>query len=161
MKKCTQCGQTLNDEVKFCFKCGGANFEPAAESGQQAYQAPAYPQPAYQQPAYQQQPTYQQPTYQRAQPAYQPQQAMYDNNEPATIKDFLLYFLQMLVPVWNIIKMIMVAVGGPKYKKSLTNFVRASLIWGAIILVLYIILMVIFGSLFYNLFSDALYSSYY
>jgi hypothetical protein len=153
MKKCTQCGQTLNDDVKFCFKCGGGNFEPASEISQPTYQQPTYQQPTYQQQSYQQ-PSYQQPTYQRTQPSYQPQQAIYDNNEPATIKDYLLFFLQMLVPIWNIIKMIMVAVGGPKYKKSMTNFVRASLIWGAIIFVLYIILFAIFGSLFYSMFSD-------
>jgi hypothetical protein len=161
VKKCTQCGQTLNDEVKFCFKCGGSNFEPVSDGSQQPYQQPTYQQPPYQQQPSYQQPVYQQPTYQRAQPSYQPQQAMYDNNEPATIKDYLLYMLQTLIPIWGFIKMIIVAVGGPKYKRSLTNFVRASLIFFAVLIVLYIIIAVLFSSLFYNTFNDLFYYNYF
>ncbi len=36
MKKCTNCGQTQSDDVKFCYNCGGGDFEAASEEG--AYQ---------------------------------------------------------------------------------------------------------------------------
>lgn len=153
MKKCTQCGQTLSDDSKFCFKCGGGNFEQVVEGG--TYQQPSYQQPAYQQPAYQQ-PAYQQQAYQ--QPAYQ--QPVYDNAEPAKIKDFLIFYLLMLIPIFNIVYYIMVAVGGPKYKVSLTNFVRASLIMGAIVFALYLIFFLIFGAALMSTFGGGGYYNY-
>lgn len=129
MKKCTQCGQYQGDDTKFCFKCGSGNFAPISSQG-------SYQQPVYQQPPYQ------------AQPA--------SNSEPAKIKDFLIFYLLMLIPIFNIVYLIIVAVGGPKYNPSLTNYVRASLIWAAIIFVLYIVLILIFGAAFLSLFSGGL-----
>ncbi len=142
MKKCTQCGQTLSDDTKFCFKCGGANFEPIAEA-EGTYQQPAYQQPPQQQPPqqsyYAQQPAYQQaPAYQQ-QPAYQAQ-PVYNNDEPATIGNYLLFYLFMIIPVFNLVYLIITAVGGPTRKKSMTNFARAMLIVWAIAIVLCIIL---------------------
>jgi hypothetical protein len=136
VKRCIQCGQTLTDETRFCFKCGGGNFEPVAEAG-------GYQQPTYQQPVIN---TYiQQPGYQT--------QPVYANNEPVTVGNFMIFFLLMLIPVFNIIYLIMVAVGGPRYKRSLTNFVRAAILWGVIIGVLYGLLMLIFGVALVNLFG--------
>ncbi|MEL4105390.1 hypothetical protein AAFA46_00930 [Oscillospiraceae bacterium WX1] len=146
MKKCTQCGQTLNDDLKFCFKCGGANFEPVAEAApqpaQQAYQQPSQ-QPYYQQPA-QQQAYYQQPAY---------QQPVYNNSEPATIGDYLLFALFMIIPIFNLVYMIMVAVGAPKYKKSMTNYARAMLIILGIAIILNIIIFGVIGVSFANMYS--------
>jgi hypothetical protein len=154
VKKCTQCSQVLSDETKFCFKCGGAAFEPVADAGSGTYQQPTAPQQTYQQPpvqtSYQQPP--QQPYY-PAQPAYQAQPA-YNNTEPATIGDFLLFFLFMIIPIWNIIYFIMLLVGSPKYKRSMVNFARASLIWGAIILAIYIILIIVFGAALFSMFGN-------
>lgn len=127
MKKCTQCGQYQGDDTKFCFKCGSGNFAPISSQG-------AYQQPVYQQPPYQ------------AQPAY-------TNSEPAKIKDFLIFYLLMLIPIFNIVYLIMVAVGGPKYNPSLTNYVRASLIWAAIIFALYLIIILIFGAAIFSMFG--------
>ena len=143
MKRCIQCGQTLTDETRFCFKCGGGNFEPVAEAG-------GYQQPTYQQPVIN---TYiQQPGYQ-VQPGYV-------NNEPATVGNFLIFFLLMLVPIFNLIYLIMVAVGGPRYKRSMTSFARAALIWAAIMVGLYIILILIFGAAFLSVFSGGGYYYY-
>ena len=169
MKKCTQCGQSLNDDTKFCFKCGSSNFEPVAETGgtyqqppqqtpqqapQQAPQQSYYAQPV-QQPvqSYQQAPaqSYQQPAYQQ-QPVYQ--QPVYNNGEPATIGNFLLFFVIQIVPIFNIIYTIMVAVGGPKYKKSMTNFARAYLIMMAIVIVLYIIIFAVLGASLASMFNS-------
>lgn len=128
MKKCTQCGQYLGDDTKFCFKCGSGNFAPVSNPG------------AYQQPVYQQ----------------QPYQAQVTSSEPAKIKDFLIFYLLMLIPIFNIIYLIMVAIGGPNYKASLTNYVRASLIWAAIITVLYVIILLIFGAAIFSMFGGGL-----
>ena len=136
VKKCIQCAQTLTDETRFCFKCGGANFEPVAEQG--GYQSPTYQQPVIN--------TYiQQPGYQQGQP-------MYASNEPVTVGNFMVFFLLMCIPIFNIVYFIMVAVGGPKYKTSLTNFARAGLIWGLIIGVLYALLAIIFGAALFSAF---------
>jgi hypothetical protein len=161
VKKCTQCGQILSDDTKFCFKCGGSNYEQAEETGG-SYQQPTYQQPVQQPPQqsyYAQQPSYQpQPTYQ-AQPAYQAS-GYNDNTQPAKISTFLVFFLLMLIPIFNIIWLIIVAVGGPSHNKSLTNLVRASLIWAAIMIVLSIILSLILGAFLSDLFSSITYSLY-
>lgn len=130
MKKCTQCNQLLSDEVSVCFKCGGSSFEPAAD------------QPGWQQAPNQQPPNEQfyQPSYQTAyeQPPYRPNAD--NSDEPATIGDYLLFTLFMIIPIFNLVYLIMVAVGGPKYKKSMTNYARAMLILWAICLVLVFLL---------------------
>ncbi len=133
MKKCTNCGNTATDDIKFCNNCGGTNFEPVAGGG---YQQQPYQQPAYQQP-------YQQPAY----------QAGYSNTEPARIKDFIIFFLLMLIPIFNIIYAIIVAVGGPKYNVSLTNFVRAAIIFGLIISAIYVIIFLIVGASIFSMFG--------
>lgn len=148
MKKCTQCGQNLSDDTKFCYKCGGANFEAAEETGG-----------TYQQPSQQQPPQQQTPQYYSQQPAYQPQPAYQaggykDNTQPAKIGTYLIFFLLMLIPIFNIIWFIIVAVGGPSHNRSLTNFVRASLIWAAIWIVITIILSIVLGSFLSDLFSS-------
>lgn len=121
LKKCTQCGQDLSDDVRFCFRCGGSQFTPAADA---AAQGPAS-QPPYQ-------PLYQPAVYQRT-----------VNNEPATIGDYLLFALFMIIPVFNLVYLIVVAVGGPKYKKSMTNYARATLILMAISLALLLVFLII------------------
>lgn len=169
MKKCTQCGQLLSEDAKFCFKCGGNSFEQAVEGGsyqqdanqqtpyqqdanqQASYQQPYQQQASYQQPSYQQQPAYQQPYSQ--QPGFQPQPADKDS-EPATIGNFLIFNLLMLIPIFNIIYLIIVAVGGPKYKKTMTNYARASLIWLGIAVVLYIIVFAAVGASFAHLITN-------
>ena len=140
MKRCIQCGQTLTDETRFCFKCGGGNFEPTADAG--GYKPPTYQQPVIN--TYIQQPAYQ------AQPAYV-------NNEPATVGNFLIFFLLMLVPIFNLVYLIIVAVGGPRYKRSMTSFARALLIWAAIMIGLYVILILIFGVAFWSFLGGGYY----
>ena len=163
MKKCTQCGQILSDDTKFCFKCGGSNYEPAEEASGTYQQPSSYQQPVQQPPQpqqsyYTQQPSYQQTPAYQAQPAYQAP-GSYDNSQPAKIGTYLLFFLLMLIPIFNIVWLIIVAIGGPKHNKSLSNFVRAALIWGAIIFVVYLILFAILGSFIADFFNS--YSIYY
>jgi hypothetical protein len=91
VKKCTQCGQILNDDTKFCFKCGGSNYEPIEEAvstdqQDQPVQPPQEAQPVQSyyaqlaqpvqppdQPAQPPQNSYYAPPAQPVQPAYQQQ----------------------------------------------------------------------------------------
>lgn len=81
VKKCTQCTQILSDDTKFCFMCGAPNFEPVIES-----------EGTYQQPSFHQTPAYQAPAY---------QQPVFNNTQPATIGNFLIFYLLMLIPIFN------------------------------------------------------------
>lgn len=158
MKKCTQCGQILSDETKFCIKCGGASFEPTADTSAGAYQAQA----SYQQPA--QQPTYQQPAYQQPaapgyqQPAYQqPSQQQYyppvsGENEPVSIGMNLLFLILSCIPLVNIIYAIVVAASSKK--KSYRNLAIAWFIALGIGIVLSIILSSVIWSLFLDFFDN-------
>ncbi len=163
MKKCTQCGEKLPDEFKFCFKCGGNQFETVDADDQTATQPE--PQPEIQQPIYQQnlraQNAYQRNAYEQ----YQGQQSTspvqdYKNTEPATIGNYLLFEVFMIIPIFNLVYLIMVAVGGPKYKKSMTNYARARLILMLIAIPIIIILCVSLAA-FANDIIDYLYYPYY
>lgn len=167
MKKCLRCGRIEEDAAVYCPSCGDSIFDrvedgpqPEADYTAGAAGGPEQPPPygQSQQPDYGQ---HQQPPYgQHQRPHYgNPQQAPYGRytgpqgpqyypmppvkEDPVTIGDYLLFALLMLIPVFNIVYLIIVAVGGPRYKPSLTNFARASLILFAIGIVLSIILVVI------------------
>jgi hypothetical protein len=109
VKKCTQCGQTLGDEAAFCGNCGGANFEPIADTGdyqQQTYQQPQQPQPPQPSPqaSYYQQPNQQQ-YYQQPgqQPPYQ-QPAAYQQNTPgkgAAVASLVLGIISLVLCWWG------------------------------------------------------------
>lgn len=156
VKKCTQCGQILTDETKFCFKCGGANFEPAAESG--SYQQPAQ-QPPAQQPSYQQ--AYQQQTYQQP-PVQQPyRQAPAGGEETVSVGMNLLFLVLMSIPLVNLIYAIVIAASSNK--RSYKNLGIAGLIWIGISIVLGIIFSaLIWGAVvnFIDTFRDGFNYSY-
>jgi hypothetical protein len=166
VKKCVQCGQTLSDDTKFCFKCGGSSFEqavepdagaqPAASYYQQPTQAVQPAQPAQQQ-TYQQpvQPAYQQPVYQ--QPAYQQQGS---NNEPVSVGMFFLSLFLMNIPLVNLIYFIVLA-AGKSFKKSLSNFGKAALIWWIISFVISIIILIASWSTIASIFEYVGNSGYY
>ncbi len=167
MKKCTQCGQILGDDKKFCFKCGGSNYEPVEEPGgsnfepaeeagdtnqqppqpvappQQFYNTPQPAAPPPQQPvqapqAYSSQPSYQ-PSYQ--QPAYQRPA----KNETVSVGMNFLFIFLSFIPVINLIFAIVVAVGSG-FKKSYQNLARAWLIMALIGIVLSIVFYFVFQS---------------
>lgn len=79
---------------------------------------------------------------QQFQPQYQPQGDL----EPAmTLGDWLITLLLLSIPCVGFVFMIIWAIGGPNTPKSKTNFVRAQLIFTAIVIVLYIIFVAIIG----------------
>lgn len=64
-----------------------------------------------------------------------------------TVKDWLIIYLIMLIPVVNIIFLFIWAFGGSRSENpNKVSWAKASLIWFAIVLVLYIIFFAIFGA---------------
>jgi heme/copper-type cytochrome/quinol oxidase subunit 2 len=87
--------------------------------------------------------THQQPTVQeQLQYQYQPQPSNLE--EPMTLGEWLVTMLIMLIPCVNII-MAFVWAFSSKEKKSKSNYFKAYLIFIAIVIVLYIILIAVFG----------------
>ena len=65
-------------------------------------------------------------------------------DEPISMGEWLVTMLLMLIPCVNIVLMFVWAFSS-KEKKSKSNYFKAALIFAAIVLVLYIILIAIFG----------------
>ena len=76
---------------------------------------------------------------------YQYQQPESNLEEPMTLGEWLITMLIMLIPCVNII-MAFVWAFSSKEKKSKSNYFKAWLIFMAIVIVLYIILLVVFGA---------------
>jgi hypothetical protein len=60
----------------------------------------------------------------------------------------------MLIPIFNLIYLIIVAVGSPTRNKSMTNYARARLIWWAIWVVISIVLSIALSAWIINIFSN-------
>ena len=86
--------------------------------------------------------SYQQPVQEQLR--YQYQEPQTDLEEPVTMGEWLITMLLMLIPCVNIVLMFVWAFSS-KEKKSKSNYFKAALIFAAIVLVLYIILIAVFG----------------
>lgn len=75
---------------------------------------------------------------------YQYREPETDLEEPISMGEWLVTMLLMLIPCVNIVLMFVWAFSSKK-KKSKSNYFKAALIFAAIVLVLYIILIAIFG----------------
>ena len=75
---------------------------------------------------------------------YQYREPETDLEEPISMGEWLVTMLLMLIPCVNIVLMFVWAFSS-KEKKSKSNYFKAALIFAAIVLVLYIILIAIFG----------------
>lgn len=123
------------------------NTQNGQYSGQEnvQYQQPTgqYQQPMgqYQQPSGQYQQPVQQPNYNYSQTINNYNQTL---EEPMSLGEWLVCLLVMLIPCVNIIMMFVWAFADGK--KSKQNFFRAQLIMAGILIVLYIVLLVIFGA---------------
>lgn len=126
---------------------GGYGQQPYG--GQPQYQQPPYGGPQYQQP-YQNMNAYSQSAN-----VYNQSQFMglnettfspYDQKEsPVSVGQWMLTTLLLCIPVVGIIYFIILAIGGPNTKKSLTNYARASLVWVLIIFAFYIVAVMALG----------------
>jgi len=179
VKKCLRCGRPAEDSAVYCPACGDSIFEPiddspraddagaaapdtdsAPQTGASRQQYAQYQYGAPQQPPYggPRQPPYGPPPYGRyGQPQYPPRYYPMPRvkEDPATVGDYLLFALFMIIPVFNLVYLILAAVGGPRYKPSMTNCARAVLILLAIGIVIVVILGIILAV------SNAAFPSYY
>lgn len=87
---------------------------------------------------------------------YVPQQPIFTPapqlEEPVSVKEWLITFLILIIPIVNIVMLFVWAFGDGK--KSKQNYFKAYLIWLAIIIVLYILILIIFGSILYSIGSN-------
>ena len=98
--------------------------------------------------------SYQQPVQEQLQ--YQYQQPQTDLEEPVSRGEWLITMLILMIPCVNLVMMFVWAFSS-KEKKSKSNYFKASLIFAAVILVLYIIIIAIFGAAFASAISGAAY----
>ena len=84
---------------------------------------------------------------------YQYREPETDLEEPISMGEWLVTMLLMLIPCVNIVLMFVWAFSS-KEKKSKSNYFKAALIFAAIVLVLYIILIAIFGEAITSMISS-------
>lgn len=72
--------------------------------------------------------------------------------EPVSVKEWLITFLILIIPIVNIVMLFVWAFGDGK--KSKQNYFKAYLIWIGIIIVLYILLLILFGSILFSIGSN-------
>ncbi len=158
MKICPNCNAQVEDHMTFCPNCGApqemnaaAPQEMNADASQGMYVGA--PSQDASQPV-----GFEQPGMQPGMPPvmpgtvqnyYYPQQM---GEEPVSVGDWLITYLLMIVPFVNLIMLIVWAVSS-ETKKSKQNWARASLIWMAIGIVIYILIIVLFGAAIYSAFN--------
>ena len=138
MAFCTNCGNSIPDNVKFCTSCG-ASMATGAAAGTpaQSMKQTVPPGPPVQ--------SVQQPIQQPA-PAYTVPPAVY-KEEPVSTGGYIGIMLLMLIPIINLILLIIWACGGCR-KVNKRNFARALLVWLLIAAVLTTLFIFIGGLLF-------------
>lgn len=131
---CQNCGTACADGTRVCPNCGTVLVAPTYTAPQQPAPQPAYTASNYGQPSY---------TPPAAPYAPQPQAYVQSNlEEPVTIKEWIITWLLLCIPVANIILPFVWAFDSST-KKSKSNFFKAYLIWMLIGVVLGIIISII------------------
>lgn len=134
---CSQCGQQLSNQAKFCTRCRapqpGNAPAPAVLPAQPSYPARGAHEMA--------RPT---PPMQGAIPGQQP------DGRIVSVGEWMLMTLVLMIPVVNLV---MAFVWAFSYDGSVTktNYFKAALIWGAICIGIWIILFAIFGAALFSL----------
>ena len=98
--------------------------------------------------------SYQQPVQEQLQ--YQYQQPQTDLEEPVSMGEWLITMLILMIPCVNLVMMFVWAFSS-KEKKSKSNYFKACLIFTAIVLVIYIILIAVFGVAISSAISSGMY----
>ena len=65
--------------------------------------------------------------------------------QPVSVGQWMLTTILFAIPLVGTIYLIILAVGGPSIKKSLTNFARAAFIWAVLALAAYVVLFLALG----------------
>ena len=97
---------------------------------------------------------YQQPIQEQLQNQYREPQS--ELEEPVSMGEWLISMLILLIPCVNIVMMFVWAFS-TKEKKSKSNYFKACLIFTAIVLVIYIILIAVFGVAISSAISSGMY----
>lgn len=137
MAFCTNCGNLIPDNVKFCTSCG------TSMAGDTATTSPAQPTPQSAQSYAQPQP----PPLQQPSPVYAATTVQTYKEEPITTGGYIGIMFLMLIPLINLILLIIWACGGCR-KVNKRNFARAMLVWLLITSILAIIFVFVGGLLF-------------
>ena len=131
---CEKCGKELLEGAKFCGSCG-AKIEPEQPASTVAAEPPPVhpvpPPPAYTPPV---QAVTPRQAYAPAQPQAYPGQPA---SEPLSVGQYIGMFLLLCVPLLNIILLFVWSFGG-SVNLNRKNFARASLIFSAVMLVIWI-----------------------
>ena len=118
MAICTNCGNKVPDDIKFCVSCGAALAAEGTEQLAPQLQPVSQPQSVQQPPIY---------MVQAQQPPVQQPAAVY-TEEPITTGGYIGIFLLLMLPLINMICLIIWACGGC-HKVSKRNMARAMLVW--------------------------------
>ena len=131
--------------------------------GGQPYGGQQYQQP-YGQPQYNQQPYGQNMNaYAQSANVYNQSQYMglnettfspYREETPVSVGQWMITTILLCIPIVGIIYFIILAIGGPNTKKSLTNYARAALIWALILIALYAVAFAFLGMTFEEVFKS-------
>lgn len=70
-----------------------------------------------------------------------------NSDEVITFGEWIKFQLLLLIPFYNIFKIIRTAIGGPTIKRTFTNYVRAALVFGVVLTVLAFLLSFVIGGL--------------
>lgn len=71
----------------------------------------------------------------------------YDNGNVVSFGEWLKLYLLLMIPFFNIYKIIKIVIGGPTINKSITNAYRAGLVFGVALSVIMFLLSFVFGAL--------------
>lgn len=123
---CVKCGQQLSTQDATCPRCNALRQVNAAATNNYA------PPPAPQYSSATSSPNYNMNQWQQPEPI-------------VTVGEWMLVMLVMMIPLVNIIMMFVWAFGNDG-SKTKANYFKAALIWGAIILVIYIFIVIAFGA---------------
>ena len=140
---CENCGNKLPDGAKFCEGCGGATKP--AQPVYTAAAAPAPPPPAYTPPVQTS------PPRQAYAPPQPPAYSGQPGSDPLRVGQYIGMLLLMCVPILNIILLFVWNFGG-SVNLNKKNFARASLVLGAIGL----ILSIVFGAALSSIIGELL-----
>lgn len=146
---CDKCGSTLPQDAKFCGSCGAKTL---SDSFENSAPNPAPPPPSYAAPAATATrqnvapppPSYTAPPYSTS-------------SDPLSIKEYVIMFLLMCVPILNIVLLIMWSFGNTVVNVNKRNFARAALIFCAIS----IVVSLIFGSVIFRALFSIFGARYY
>ena len=69
------------------------------------------------------------------------------SNEVVKVGEWMLTYLLAVIPIVGLVMLFVWAFGG-NANPSKANWAKASLLWGAIVLVLYIVIIIAFGAAF-------------